>query len=297
MSDAVAGPDVAPLLELLALDDLGDDVLRGQTDEWPGARVFGGLVAGQALWAAKTTVRPDHLPHSLHAYFMRPGRPGVPIDYQVERARDGRSFTTRTVRADQEGEEIFVLTASFHRSEDGYRYQLPIAPDAGDPSAWPAVSGFRRLRSMRHIDVRELGPTPRQADGTYRSTRRVWLRATGEIPDDPAVHACVITFMSDMGVVMAARVPRADGGSWERTMGASLDHAVWFHRPARADQWLLYDLQAVANYGARGLVRGTMHTRDGDLVVSVAQEALIRPLRPEGPEPHWRDGPELREPD
>ena len=132
---------------------------------------------------------------------------------------------------------------------------------------------------MGGMDIREVGPTPPEPDGTYRSTRRVWMRATVDLPDDPDVHASVLAFMSDMGVVMAARPP-SEGALWESFMAASLDHAVWFHRPLRADQWLFYDLHALTNASARGLVRGTMHTEDGRLVASVTQESLLRPSRP-----------------
>ncbi|HZT67745.1 MAG TPA: acyl-CoA thioesterase domain-containing protein [Acidimicrobiales bacterium] len=282
----------ASLLQLIAVEPTGGDVFSGGTpDDWPGGRVFGGLVAAQALGAAVATVDPVHRPHSLHAYFLRPGRPGTPISYRVDRIRDGRSFTTRQVVASQEGEAIFSLSSSFHRDEEGHEYQLPKAADAPDPEGLDE-GPFGRMTALRHIDLRDVGPTEPEADGTYRSTRRVWMRCAGELPDDPATHACVITFMSDMGVVMAARPPR-DSVTWEAMMGASLDHAVWFHRPVRADEWLFYDLHAVSNHNARGLVRGLMHTRSGVLGASVDQEALIRPLRGSGPR-SWAGGPELR---
>lgn len=273
--------------DVLAVEPHGTDMFRGVSPgDWPGGRVFGGLVAAQALWAAASTVEQSQRPHSLHAYFMRPGRLGVPIDHTVERSRDGRSFTTRHVVSSQKGEAIFTLSASFHRAEPGPEYQLPMAvdvpaPEDLDPPSWP----FAGAGAVSFLDMREVGPTPPEPDGTYRSTRRVWLRA-GALGDDPVLHACALTFMSDMGVVMAARPPR-QGTSWEAMMPASLDHAVWFHRPTRADGWLLYDLHALANHGARGLVRGVLHEQTGTLVASVAQEVLIRPLR-EGPPPGER---------
>jgi acyl-CoA thioesterase II len=277
---------------ILGLAEEDTDVFVGPNPgDWPGGRVFGGLVAAQALRAATRTVRPDHAPHSLHAYFVRPGRPGVPIDHAVDRTRDGRSFTTRRVDSRQDGEVIFTLSASFHRDEPGPEYELPMATDVPapedlDPPGWP----FSGSGALTHLELREVGPTPPEPDGTYRSTRRVWLRAR-DVGADPLMHACALTFMSDLGVVMAARPPRP-GTTWDAMMPASLDHAVWFHRPVRADQWLLYDLHALANHGARGMVRGVIHERSGALVASVAQEVLIRPLR-EGPPPAGVPTPNL----
>ena len=277
---------------ILDLAEEDADVFRSPNPgDWPGGRLFGGLVAAQALRAATRTVRPEHAPHSLHAYFVRPGRPGVTIEHRVDRTRDGRSFTTRHVDSSQDGEVIFTLSASFHRAEPGPEYQLPMASDVPapediDPPGWP----FSGSGALTQLELREVGPTAPEPDGTYRSTRRVWVRAR-QVGDDPLVHACALTFMSDLGVVMAARPPRP-GMTWDAMMPASLDHAVWFHRPVRADQWLLYDLHALANHGARGMVRGVIHERSGTLVASVAQEVLIRPLR-EGPPPEGARRPEL----
>jgi acyl-CoA thioesterase-2 len=274
-TDGAAGP--VPFESLLALEETSPDVFRAPVDDWPGGRVFGGLVAAQALRAAATTVAVPHAPHSLHAYFVRAGRPGTAIDHAVTRTRDGRSFTTRQVEASQDGEVIFTMAASFHRAEEGPEYQLPMAADVPGPEVlegpgWP----FSSLRGGRQLELREAPVPDPGPDGTYVSTRRAWMRAHA-LGEDPVMHACVLTFMSDMGVVMAARPPR------DRAMGAdmlaSLDHALWFHRPARADQWLLYDMNAVIDHGARGLVRGVMHEAGGRLVASVSQEVLIRPLR------------------
>ena len=276
---------------ILELTETDTDSFRGANPgDWPGGRVFGGLVAGQALRAATYTVGAEHGPHSLHAYFVRPGRPGVPIDHSVDRTRDGRSFTTRRVDSRQDGEVIFTLSASFHTAEPGPEYQLPMAaevpaPEDLDPPGWP----FSASGALTNLELREVGPTPPEPDGTYRSTRRVWLRAR-DVGDDPLMHACALTFMSDLGVVMAARPPRP-GARWDAVMTASLDHAVWFHRPVRADQWLLYDLHALANHGARGMVRGVIHERSGTLVASVAQEVLVRPMR-EGPPPEGLKTPQ-----
>jgi acyl-CoA thioesterase-2 len=187
------------------------------------------------------------------------------------------------VKAVQSDEVIFDMIASFHRAEAGPEYQVPIAEDVPAPEDAPEPEGmFGRMRSMMPFDMRELGPTE-PIDGIYRSTRRAWFKTAGELPDDPTLHACVLAFASDMGVVSAARVPVAGEAEWERFMGASLDHAVWFHRAIRADEWILFDLRTISSYGARGLAAGTMHARSGILGVSVAQEALIRPIAAERP--------------
>jgi len=265
------------LLSLLDLEKIDRNLYRGSNPGERGGRVFGGQVASQALMAATNTVEVAHRVNSLHAYFLRPGRPGVPIIYSIDRIRDGSSFTTRRVVALQDGEAIFNLDASFHKEEPGLEFELP-APfeHVPGPDTLPRSEhggGMHR----RPIDTRELPVKP-----TPTSTRAMWVRADGELPDDPAFHACVLTFMSDSGPVGAARRPLLpDAGVWgpnARMMSASLDHTMWFHRPVRADHWLLYDLEAVAASNARGLARGTMYTEDGHLGVSITQEALLRPL-------------------
>lgn len=274
---------VARLVDLITLEPLEVDLYRGHNPTmWPGARVFGGLVAAQSLRAAIGSVEVDHHVHSLHGYFLRPGKPGDPIVYHVDRIRNGRSFTTRRVNAVQNGEAIFTMASSFHRMGEGAEdYQMPRAADAPVPDDIDdRTGGFPgRPSFFRPFELRELGPTPPGPDGTYRSTRRVWVRTAAPLPDDPAIHACVIAFMSDMAVVIAARPP-SPGEPWAGFMGASLDHAVWFHRPVRADSWLFYDLHSLSFTNARGLARGTMHALDGTLGVSVTQEALLRSLPP-----------------
>jgi acyl-CoA thioesterase II len=275
----MAGADpVDRLLDLLALDDAGPDRFRvDNPDRGFGNRVFGGQVAGQALAAVTRTVDIDHAAHSLHAYFLRPGRPGVPIEYDVERTRDGRSFTTRRVLARQGDEVIFEMSTSFHTREPGVDYQLPLAADVAPPPDEPVHPPWipEGERDRIPFEIAELGPTPADEHGWHRSTRRVWMRIRRPLPDDPLLHACVLTFLSDMGAVMGAMAPVPEHQPG-RMMAASLDHALWFHRPMRADEWFLYDLHAVSNFGARGLCRGTMHTADGVLGVSMAQEALLR---------------------
>ena len=287
------GP-VRALLDQLDLEELDVNLYRGHNPpERHNQRVFGGLVAAQALRAATLTVDNDHRPHSLHGYFLRGGEPGRPIVYQVDRIRDGRSFTTRRVVGIQYGEAIFNLTASFQRTEDDpVDYQLPCLPDLPDPSEVPD----RRARDELHaqwlklspFQSKEMGPGKQDDHGFYSSTRRVWVRAKSPFPDDPLLHTCALTYATDMGAVTAAAVP-VFGDEWQNTggkmMSASLDHAVWFHRPVRVDEWLFYDLHSVTNQNSRGLVRGTIHRRDGALVASMTQEALIRRLRPASFEP------------
>jgi len=266
------------LLSLLDLETIDRNLYRGANPATGGGRVFGGQVASQALMAASNTVEVAHRVNSLHAYFLRPGKPGKPIIYSIDRIRDGSSFTTRRVVALQDGEAIFNLDASFHKEEPGLEFELPAPLDhVADPDSLP--------KSQHHgphhgpIDSREVPVLP-----TPRSTRAMWVRADGALPDDAALHTCVLTYMSDSGPVGAARRPLMtagqDGGWGPQSgfMSASLDHTMWFHRPVPADQWLLYDLEAVACGNARGLARGTMYTQDGHLAVSITQEALLRPV-------------------
>lgn len=271
----MSGP-VDNLVALLDLEPIERNRFRGANPGNGWGRVFGGHVCAQALRAAHLTVTTDHRVHSLHSYFLRPGKPEVPILYSVTRIRDGRSFTTRDVVAIQNGEVIFDLSASFQTAEPGFEYQLERSATAPDPET---VERSVRM-GRRHggpIDNREFAAEFDPAAGRTL-TRRMWFRADGELPEDPGLHACVIAYASDMGPVGAAARPAREGGSSRDLMTASLDHAMWFHRPIRADQWLLYDLEAVATSGARGLARGTIHTADGLLGVSVVQEALLRPI-------------------
>ena len=288
--------DTTPVDDLLAqldLEELDVNLYRGDNpSERHNQRVFGGLVAAQALRAATLTVEVDHYPHSLHGYFLRGGKPGRPIVFHVDRIRDGRSFTTRRVVAVQFGEAIFNLTASFQKPEDDpvdYQQALPV--DLPDPSEVPD----RKPRDELHakwlkrspFHSKEIGPGKVDEHGFFSSTRRVWVRAKSPLPDDPLLQACALTYATDMGAVTAAAVP-VFGDDWAnafgKTMSASLDHAVWFHRPVRVDEWLYFDLHSVSNQNSRGLIRGTIHRQDGALVASMTQEALIRRLRPSATE-------------
>ena len=280
------------VIGLLDLEQIEQDIFRGDSPVGERRqRVFGGQVAGQALVAAGRTVPADRPVHSLHAYFIRPGDPAVPLVYIVERVRDGRSFTTRRVTTVQHGKAIFTLSASFHGNEPGLEHadSMPAVP--GPEEVEPTADRLRRLRgpsaeeySWRSpIDIRYVGPLAAEAalDRSLISSRTVvWLRADGDLPDDPLLHVCLMTYASDM--TLLDTVLLAHGVSWSDGLisGASLDHAMWFHRPFRADQWLLYVQDSPIASGARGLARGEVYTREGELVVSVVQEGLLRPRQP-----------------
>jgi acyl-CoA thioesterase-2 len=276
------------VVDLLDLEQIEVDIFRGRSPEGERRqRVFGGQVAGQALVAAGRTVPADRPVHSLHAYFIRPGDPTVPLIYLVERVRDGRSFTTRRVSAVQHGKTIFTLSASFHRDEPGIEHSDPMPvvppPDAITPTVERLEKVFgpsvHEWYGGNPIDIRHIGPLTIEAerDPALRTARNlVWLRADGELPDDPLLHVCLVTYASDMTLLDSVML--AHGLSWAdgRTSGASLDHAMWFHGPFRADRWLLYAQDSPVARAARGLARGEMYTSDGQLVVSVVQEGLIR---------------------
>jgi acyl-CoA thioesterase-2 len=275
------------VVDLLNLERVELDIFRGRSPSDRRQRVFGGQVAGQALVAAGRTVPDDRPVHSLHAYFIRPGDPAVPIIYMVDRVRDGRSFTTRRVSAIQHGKVIFTLSASFHHPEPGPSHAAPMPqvppPESVAPMAEriekffgaPAPEFFR----SNPIDLRFIGPLTFEAQRQpeLRTDHNlVWLRADGDLPDDPLLHVCLMTYASDMTLLDSVLLRH--GMSWldGNISGASLDHAMWFHRQFRADRWLLYAQQSPASGGARGLAKGEVFTADGDLVVSVVQEGLIR---------------------
>lgn len=282
----VGQPALDRLIAILDLEPIETDIFRGRSPDETLQRVFGGQVAGQALVAAGRTVPPERSVHSLHAYFLRPGDPAVPIVYQVDRIRDGRSFTTRRVVAVQHGAAIFNLAASFALAESGLEHQVPM-PDVPSPDELPTLAeraapyGDRLgpfFRRPRPIDLRYVDDPPwvsRHA-GPREPLQRVWMRADGVLPDDPLVHVCVLTYASDMTLLDS--VLAAHGLAWhvDDVIGASLDHAMWFHRPFRVDEWLLYDSASPSASGGRGLGTGRIFTADGRLVVSVVQEGLLR---------------------
>jgi acyl-CoA thioesterase-2 len=259
------------ILQLLDLEPIGDDIFLAPTPTDGPSRLFGGQVASQSLRAAGLTVAADRPPHSLHAYFILAGRPGEPLQLDVQRSRDGRSFTTRHVTASQGGKAIFELVASFHAPEPGDDWQLP--PPSGIPTPdeidVPELPSFMTLSLP--FDIRPLVATE---PGEFPLGHPFWVRTRRPLGDDASVHTCLLAFLSDMGVMASARSPDSTVPPFS---GASLDHAVWFHRPARADEWLLFSVDPVSNFGARGLALGSLHTLDGVLVASIAQEALLRP--------------------
>lgn len=271
------------LVDLLDLEPIEVNIFRGINPDEERQRVFGGQVAAQSLMAAGRTV--DHgRPHSLHAYFLRPGDPTIPILYEVDRIRDGRSFTTRRVVAIQHGRAIFNLSASFHSDESGLSHQVTM-PDVPGPEGLPNL--VERLEPYRDkvgdwidhpypIEQRHIGPLPFMHRQPADPVQRLWIRADGTLPDDPLLHACVVTYASDMNLFDTMLAPHPVGWDDSDFMGASLDHCMWFHRPFRADEWLLYDMDSPNSFGSRGLARGFLFTEQGELVVSMVQEGLMR---------------------
>jgi acyl-CoA thioesterase-2 len=280
---AVATP-LEALLELLDLEPIEVNIFRGLSPDETRQRVFGGQVAAQALVAAGRTVERGR-PHSLHSYFLRPGDPTIPILYEVDRIRDGRSFTTRRVVAIQHGRAIFNLAASFHVDEEGLVHQEQM-PGAPDPESIPTVR--EQVEALgpelaaifgrpNPIDQRFVGGLRWVTRGSREPSQQLWMRADGDIPDaDPLLHAAVVAYASDMTLFDSILRPHDIRWEDEQFMGASLDHCMWFHRPFRADEWLFFDQESPVAHGARGLARGLVYTRGGDLVVSVVQEGLVR---------------------
>jgi acyl-CoA thioesterase-2 len=279
------------LLALLDLETIEEGLFRGRQPDTSLQRVFGGQVAGQALVAAARTVPAGRAAHSLHAYFLRPGDTAVPIVYDVEQTRDGRSFSTRRTVARQHGRSIFYLSASFQDPEEGLDHQ-DAAPPAPDPEDCPSlaelyarVSGRSAAgweREWAALEVRYAGDS--RPGGELRSTERpaqsrLWLRTSGRLPDDPVLHTCVLTYASDLTLLAATLVPHGTYLGAPGLVTASLDHAMWFHRPFRVDEWLLYDQVSPSASGARGLAIGRLFDRAGRLVASVAQEGLVRVSR------------------
>ncbi|MFI7065121.1 acyl-CoA thioesterase [Kribbella sp. NPDC050124] len=266
------------LVELIDLEMIDVDLFRGRQPQTSMQRVFGGQVLGQALAAASRTVEPERIVHSLHGYFLRGGDTSVPIIYRPEPTRDGGSFSSRRVVASQNGKPIFYMSASFQRPESGLDHQDPMPDDLVAPDEAPTLAAVLEARSGRKaadwdkewaaLDVRLAGVTGRQ----------FWIRAAGKLPDDPALHACVLAYASDLTLLGASLLPHNIVIGDRRIQPASLDHALWFHRPFRADEWLLYDQASPSASGARGFATGRLFTEGGDLVASVAQEGLIRPV-------------------
>ncbi len=277
------------LVKLLALEKIEDNLFRGQSQNLGWGTVFGGQVLGQALSAAVQTVPADRSVHSMHAYFLRPGDVDRPIVYDVDRIRDGSSFTTRRVVAIQNGKAIFNMSASFHKQEPGFEHQ-DVMPDVPQPEELKTeqeliAASTRRLPELfrqrataeRPFEMRPINPPEDPfAPAKQPPHRAVWLKTVDRLPDDPRLHPYLLAYASDHGFIATAVMPH--GVTWW-TPGmqiASLDHVMWFHRPFRVDEWLLHVMDSPSASGARGLVRGRIFTRDGRLVASTAQEGLIR---------------------
>lgn len=275
------------LVALLDLEVIEVNIFRGASTDEDRVRVFGGQVAGQALIAASRTVdEPGRTVHSLHAYFLRPGDPKQPILYEVDRIRDGRSFSTRRVVAIQHGKAIFNLQASFHVEEaSGPDHQVSMDEGLTPPDALPdfhtrMAPHKERIGDWYHrprpIDLRYVDGDPMSRAGGSHDGQHVWLRANGTLPDDPVLHACILTYASDMTLLDTTLLPFGLAFDHPGLQMASLDHAMWFHRPFQVDNWLMYQQQAISTGGARGLAAGSIFTADGSLAVSVVQEGLAR---------------------
>lgn len=286
------GDVLAALVELLALERIEVDLFRGQSQDLGWGTVFGGQVVGQALSAAVQTVPPERRVHSLHCYFLRPGDAKRPIVYDVDRIRDGGSFTTRRVVAIQGGKAIFNLAASFQVEEPGFEHQDAM-PEAPAPETLLTEQELLRARlatlpeilrtratadrpfELRPVEVEDdaIAPTPKPPH------RKVWLRTVGALPDDPALHVALLAYASDHAFLTTSLFPH--GATWlsPGMQVASLDHVMWFHRPFRVDEWLLHAIDSPVAHGGRGLVRGRIFSADGRLVASSAQEGLIRRRR------------------
>ncbi|GAB3229326.1 acyl-CoA thioesterase II [Glycomyces halotolerans] len=275
------------LLGVLDLELIDTGLYRGPRAEVGLQRVFGGQVAGQALVAAGRTVEADRRVHSLHGYFVRPGDSSKPILYQVENIRDGRSFSVRRTVALQNGKPIFFMSASFHTGEAGLDHADPVPNHLPAPEEVPTIADRLKAdpdrlsmwgRIPRPIDVRYLGGSGylRSGERSAEARQRVWMKADGTLPDDPLIHVCVLTYASDL--TLLDTVLSRHGAVWGPGgyLGTSLDHALWFHRPFRADEWILYDAESPTASGGRGLAQGRFFDRDGRHIASATQEGLLR---------------------
>lgn len=276
-------PVLDRLVALLDLEKIEENIFRGVSPAHSPVRVFGGQVAGQALVAAGRTVPEERKVHSLHAYFIRGGDPSVPIVYEVDRIRDGRSFTTRRVVGIQHGKAIFSLSASFQKDEGGIEHSETM-PDVADPESLPTLQeraeGYfmGHLDRPRPIDLRYVNDPPwvTRKSGDRPARNQVWMRADGKLPDQQLLHVCVLTYASDMTLLDSVLARHGVYWDLDKVLGASLDHALWFHRPFRADEWFLYDSASPTASGARGLATGRFFAADGTHIATVVQEGLLR---------------------
>ena len=279
---------VKDLLKILDLEVLEQNLFRGVSPKETWQRVFGGQVIGQALVAASRTVPEDRPCHSLHCYFLRPGDPKVPIVYEVDRIRDGKSFTTRRVVAIQHGKPIFAQSSSFQVVEDGFTHQIDMAEVPGPEGLENELEERRKIAHLmpeglrdhfqrpRPIEIRHIVPRQFVNPEKREPRHNHWFRAADRLPDELRLHQCVMAYMSDMTLLDTCALPHGVNFMTRGMQMASLDHAIWFHRPFRADEWLLYSQDSPAASGARGMNRGAFYTQSGEIVASVAQEGLIR---------------------
>lgn len=279
------------LLSILDLEPLEHNLYRGLSPQVGWQRVFGGQVIGQALVAANRTVE-GRAAHSLHAYFLRAGDPAVPIIYEVDRIRDGGSFSTRRVVAIQHGHAIFSMAASFHKEEEGLEHQMAM-PDVPPPENLPSEAELKEKlikrvpapvkaywQAERPIEIRPVDLSRYFSRDKHGPSQLVWIKATGTLGDNPALHQCVLAYASDFTLLDTALIAHGRFVFDPNLMLASLDHAVWFHEPFRADEWLLYAQDSPSSGASRAFCRGTLFTRDGRLVASTAQEGLVRERKP-----------------
>ena len=280
---------VQALVQHLTLERVEDNFYRGQSLDIGGRHVFGGQVLGQALFAASQTVKERDV-HSLHAYFLRPGDKTAPVDYEVDRIRDGRSFATRRVVALQNGKPIFNMSASFQMREEGLEHQFEM-PEVPGPEGLLSMMELARqaeagasdklikfLTREQPIEFRPVQPIHPFRPEVRPPFREIWIRAAGGLPDDPALHKVMLAYASDFSLLGTALLPHALTFSQGRLRAASLDHAMWFHRDFRMDDWLLYSMDSPSASNGRGLSRGNLFTREGQLVASVIQEGMIRKI-------------------
>lgn len=276
------------LIDLLALEKIEQGIYRGQSQDLGFRVLFGGQVMGQAVSAAQETVSNEHHLHSLHSYFLRPGDPAKPIVYEVENLRDGRSFNTRRVQAIQNGKAIFYMTASFQKNEQGFEHQDPM-PDVAQPESLSSFDDFifeHQDKIPKEIRGKFLAEKPIEMRPTevynwinpvkVAGKTNLWIKANGDLPDDLRIHRCMLSYTSDFHFLPTALFPHGASHWHPNLQIATIDHAMWFHRPFRFDDWLLYSIDSPSASNARGFVKGQIFNRQGQLVASTAQEGLIR---------------------
>jgi acyl-CoA thioesterase-2 len=284
---------VQELLDLLDLEQIEENLFRGYSKSVGSSTVFGGQVLAQALSSAMRTVPEDRIVHSLHAYFILPGDLNLPIIFEVERIRDGGSFTTRRVKAIQKGHAIFLMSASFQLAQEGFDHHISM-PNVSPPDwlvSWEDLANkfgdmlpenIRKFLNLdRPIEFRPVELINPALPGKSQPFRHIWIKAKGEMPEDVRLHQQVLAYTSDYNLLTTALLPHGSEASFSNVQLASLDHAMWFHRPFRVDEWLLYAIDSPSASNARGFTRGNFFTQDGRLVASVVQEGLMRPRKTE----------------